>query len=117
MLNHELVPHQELVPHEDEASELEPWGLMAVDAEGNSRLRKELLPKVLISDPAVQAVKEMAEVASEHPMSAGWLRDARAQGHPEEPHRRNEHRISTHRRGELRRRDHAGDHQFVLQTT
>ena len=75
VLNHELVPHQELVPHEDEASELEPWGLMAVDAEGNSRLRKELLPKVLISDPAVQAVKEMAEVASEHPMSAGWLRD------------------------------------------
>ena len=48
---------------------------MAVDAEGNSRLRKELLPKVLISDPAVQAVKEMAEAASEHPMSAGWLRD------------------------------------------
>ncbi len=75
VLNHELVPHQELVPHEDEASELEPWGLMAVDAEGNSRLRKELLPKVLISDPAVQAVKEMAEAASEHPMSAGWLRD------------------------------------------
>ena len=48
------------------------------------RLAKELLPKVLISDPVVQAVKETAEVedmarlaadADHTPLPAGWIAD------------------------------------------
>ena len=50
VLNHELVPHHELVPVEDEAKGLSPWSLMTTDAEGNERLAKERLPKILIND-------------------------------------------------------------------
>jgi len=71
-LNHELVPHHELVPVEDEAKVLSPWSLMTTDAEGNERLAKERLPKILINDPAVQILKEMEEAKIEG-LPAGWL--------------------------------------------
>ena len=46
VLNHHLVPHQEIVQSEEE--ELAPWGLIQMDAEtGETRLAKELLPKIL----------------------------------------------------------------------
>ena len=72
VLNHELVPHHELVPVEDEAKVLSPWSLMTTDAEGNERLAKERLPKILINDPAVQILKEMEETKIED-LPAGWL--------------------------------------------
>ena len=72
VLNHELVPHHELVPIEDEAKVLSPWSLMTTDAEGNQRLAKERLPKILINDPAVQILKEMEEAQIEG-LPAGWL--------------------------------------------
>lgn len=72
VLNHELVPHHELVPVEDEAKVLSPWSLMTTDAEGNQRLAKERLPKILINDPAVQILKEMEEAQTEG-LPAGWL--------------------------------------------
>ncbi len=72
VLNHELVPHHELVPVEDEAKVLSPWSLMTTDAEGNQRLAKERLPKILINDPAVQILKEMEEAQVEG-LPAGWL--------------------------------------------
>ena len=72
VLNHELVPHHELVPVEDEAKVLSPWSLMTTDAEGNQRLAKERLPKILINDPAVQILKEMEEAQIEG-LPAGWL--------------------------------------------
>ncbi len=72
VLNHELVPHHELVPVEDEAKVLSPWSLMTTDAEGNERLAKERLPKILINDPAVQILKEMEEAMIEG-LPAGWL--------------------------------------------
>ena len=85
VLNHVLVPHQELVAVEDEESELEPWGLLTTDEEtGEPRLAKELLPKILITDPVVQVIKETVERArdansegdEEHvPLPAGWLSD------------------------------------------
>ncbi|MGB2506326.1 MAG: hypothetical protein ACPIFP_01220, partial [Candidatus Poseidoniaceae archaeon] len=45
-----------------EAEELEPWDLVREDPEtGEHRLAKELLPKILITDPVVQVIKEAAE--------------------------------------------------------
>ena len=72
ILNHELVPHHELVDIEDEERVLFPWGLLTTDAEGNPRLAKERLPKILINDPAVQVLKEMEESKVEG-LPAGWL--------------------------------------------
>ena len=72
VLNHVLVPHHELVPIESEESVLEPWGLKTDDAFGTDRLAKELLPKILITDPAIQAIKEMEEIDNED-LPAGWL--------------------------------------------
>ena len=92
-LNHELVPHQELLgdanisPEEQyiiERDELSPWGLEEVDEDGEPRLAKELLPKVLISDPVVQSIKEAAELIDNaalaanpdhRPLAAGWIAD------------------------------------------
>ncbi|MEC7272982.1 MAG: DNA-directed RNA polymerase subunit RpoH/Rpb5 C-terminal domain-containing protein, partial [Candidatus Thermoplasmatota archaeon] len=92
-LNHELVPHQELLGDANitadeqyaiERDELSPWGLEEMDEDGNPRLAKELLPKVLISDPVVQAIKEAAEVLDNaalaanpdhRPLAAGWIAD------------------------------------------
>ncbi len=71
VLNHELTPHHELVSEDNEADELSPWNLMTTN-NGVDRLRKELLPKILITDPAIQALKEAAE--QEDPeLRAGWL--------------------------------------------
>jgi len=61
VLNHFLVPHHELLPIDSEAEELDPWGLNQTDSYGNDRLASELLPKVLITDPAVQAIKSTTE--------------------------------------------------------
>ena len=72
VLNHVLVPHHELVPIESEAEVLEPWDLRTDDAFGIDRLAKELLPKILITDPAIQAIKEMEEINNEE-LPAGWL--------------------------------------------
>ena len=72
ILNHELVPHHELVDVEDEERVLFPWGLLTTDAEGNPRLAKERLPKILINDPAVQVLKELEESKVEG-LPAGWL--------------------------------------------
>ena len=72
-LNHELVPHHELLPSEEEATALAPWKLEMPDISGEgTRLAKELLPKILITDPAVQALKEMEETANDE-LPAGWL--------------------------------------------
>lgn len=85
VLNHEMVPHQELVEVEDEETALEPWGLVVDDEEtGEPRLAKELLPKILITDPVIQVIKETKEKEDmllsaadpEHvPLPAGWLAD------------------------------------------
>ena len=85
VLNHVLVPHQELVPVEEEAEVLEPWGLLTTDEEtGEPRLAKELLPKILITDPVVQVIKETVERKRDSetsedeetvPLPAGWLSD------------------------------------------
>jgi len=72
VLNHFLVPHHELVDVDAEASELAPWGLETTDNEGGTRLAKELLPKILITDPAVQAIKEQVETETDD-LPAGWL--------------------------------------------
>ena len=73
VLNHGLVPHHELVPVDEEATMLSPWGLEYPDISGEgTRLAKELLPKILITDPAVQVLKEMAEVDNAE-LPAGWL--------------------------------------------
>ena len=72
VLNHLLVPHHELVPIDHEADELEPWDLLQNDVQGNDRLAKELLPKILITDPAIQAIKEMEESENDE-LPAGWL--------------------------------------------
>ena len=93
-LNHELVPHQELVgaaniseeeQFEVESNELAPWQMLQPDEEtGEDRLAKELLPKILITDPVVQVIKETEESADnarlaadpEHkPLAAGWIAD------------------------------------------
>ena len=72
VLNHILVPHHELVPEEEEAAVLSPWGLEVSDNDGGTRIGKELLPKILITDPAVQAIKEKVESELED-LPAGWL--------------------------------------------
>ena len=72
VLNHFLVPHHELVPIESEAEVLEPWGLTTDDAFGTGRLAKELLPKILITDPTIQVIKEMEESENDE-LPAGWL--------------------------------------------
>ena len=93
-LNHEIVPHQELLGRANisaeeqfdlEKDELSPWGLLETDSEtGEPRLAKEILPKILITDPVVQAIKETCEKADiaelaanpEHsPLPAGWIAD------------------------------------------
>ena len=93
-LNHELVPHQELVgpanisPEEQlaiEMEELAPWQMVQPDVEtGEDRLAKELLPKILITDPVVQVIKETEEAKDSaahladpdhRPLAAGWIAD------------------------------------------
>ena len=93
-LNHELVPHQELVgapniseeeQYEIESKELAPWQMVQPDEEtGEDRLAKELLPKILITDPVVQVIKELSEAEDnarlaadpDHkPLAAGWIAD------------------------------------------
>ena len=72
VLNHELVPHHELVPEDEEKEALSPWDLIQTDVDGVERLAKELLPKILITDPAVQVLKEVHEQEDEE-LRAGWL--------------------------------------------
>ena len=72
VLNHLLVPHHELVPIEEEEQTLTPWGLLQNQPDGSIRLARELLPKILITDPAVQAIKE-AEETEDDELPAGWL--------------------------------------------
>ena len=72
VLNHFLVPHHELVDSDKEAESLAPWGLEVPDNEGGIRIAKELLPKILITDPAVQAIKEHIEAEADD-LPAGWL--------------------------------------------
>jgi DNA-directed RNA polymerase subunit H (RpoH/RPB5) len=85
VLNHEMVPHQELIEEEEEEEALAPWGLIVDDEEtGEPRLAKELLPKIHITDPVIQVIKETKEKEDmlltaadpEHvPLPAGWLAD------------------------------------------
>ena len=72
VLNHILVPHHELVPVEEEETSLAPWDMMVNNGDGSKRLAKELLPKILITDPAIQAIKESVEVENDA-LPAGWL--------------------------------------------
>ena len=72
VLNHILVPHHELLPIEDEESSLAPWDMMVNNADGTKRLAKELLPKILITDSAIQAIKESVELENDD-LPAGWL--------------------------------------------
>ena len=72
VLNHELVPHHELVPEDEEKEALMPWDLIQTDVDGVERLAKELLPKILITDPAVQVLKEVHEQEDEE-LRAVWL--------------------------------------------
>jgi len=72
VLNHILVPHHELVPLEEEEQPLAPWGLLQNQPDGSIRLARELLPKILITDPAVQAIKEAEEIEDDE-LPAGWL--------------------------------------------
>ena len=72
VLNHFLVPHHELVSMKDEESLLSPWLTPDIESDGTSRLAKELLPKILITDPAIQAIKEVEELGNSE-LPAGWL--------------------------------------------
>ena len=72
VLNHILVTHHELVPVEEEEASLAPWDMMVNNADGSKRLAKELLPKILITDPAIQAIKESVETEDDE-LPAGWL--------------------------------------------
>ena len=72
VLNHILVPHHELLPVEEEEEALAPWCLLEEQSDGGTRLAKELLPKILITDPAVQAIKEAVEIEDAE-LPAGWL--------------------------------------------
>ena len=73
VLNHHLVPHHELLPEDEESTALSPWKLEVPDISGEgTRLAKELLPKILITDPVVQVLKEMAEIEDAE-LPAGWL--------------------------------------------
>jgi len=49
-----------------------PGDLIQTDVDGVERLAKELLPKILITDPAVQVLKEVHEQEDEE-LRAGWL--------------------------------------------
>ena len=49
-----------------------PWDMMVNNADGSKRLAKELLPKILITDPAIQAIKESVETEDDE-LPAGWL--------------------------------------------
>jgi len=51
---------------------LAPWRLLEEQSDGGTRLAKELLPKILITDPAVQAIKEAVEIEDAE-LPAGWL--------------------------------------------
>ena len=83
VLNHHLVPHHELLDVDEEASALSPWKLEVPDISGEgTRLAKELLPKILITDPVIQVLKETEEkedmeLATDNPdrtpLPAGWL--------------------------------------------
>ena len=73
-----------LVEIDDEEEVLSPWGLMQEEHDGTMRLAKELLPKVLITDPVIQVIKEKVEALDaansaenpDHtPLPAGWLAD------------------------------------------
>lgn len=72
VLNHFLVPHHELLEIEHEAEQLSPWLQETPDVNGEMRIAKELLPKILITDPAIQAIKEKVE-ADLDDLPAGWL--------------------------------------------
>ena len=72
VLNHEIVPLHELVDEDKQIEELSPWDLIGTDIDGSPRLRIELLPKILITDPAIQAMKEAME-QSDDELRAGWL--------------------------------------------
>jgi DNA-directed RNA polymerase subunit H (RpoH/RPB5) len=72
VLNHFLVPHHELVPLDEEENQLAPWDILTTESDGSKRLAKELLPKVLITDPAIQAIKEVEELENSE-LPAGWL--------------------------------------------
>ena len=72
VLNHILVPHHELLPVEEEEEALAPWCLLEEQSDGGTRLARELLPKILITDPAVQAIKEAVEIEDAE-LPAGWL--------------------------------------------
>jgi DNA-directed RNA polymerase subunit H (RpoH/RPB5) len=72
VLNHILVPHHELLPVEEEEQALAPWCLLEEQSDGGTRLARELLPKILITDPAVQAIKEAVEIEDAE-LPAGWL--------------------------------------------
>ena len=49
-----------------------PWDMMVKDGDDSKRLAKELLPKILITDPAIQAIKESVELDNDE-LPAGWL--------------------------------------------
>jgi DNA-directed RNA polymerase subunit H (RpoH/RPB5) len=72
VLNHFLVPHHELLEIEHEVEQLSPWLQETPDVNGEMRIAKELLPKILITDPAIQAIKEKVE-ADLDDLPAGWL--------------------------------------------
>ena len=73
VLNHHLVPHHELLLVDEEATALSPWKLEVPHISGEgTRLAKELLPKILITDPVIQVLKEMAEIEDDE-LPAGWL--------------------------------------------
>ena len=72
VLNHFLVPHHELLEIEHEVAQLSPWLQETPDVNGEMRIAKELLPKILITDPAIQAIKEKVE-ADLDDLPAGWL--------------------------------------------
>jgi DNA-directed RNA polymerase subunit H (RpoH/RPB5) len=46
--------------------------MLQTEYDGTTRLAKELLPKVLITDPAIQAIKELEESKNSE-LPAGWL--------------------------------------------
>ena len=68
-----------------EREEFAPWQMVEIDDEtGKERIQKELLPKILITDPVVQVLKEQAESIDnaklaadpDHkPLAAGWIAD------------------------------------------
>lgn len=71
-LNHDLVPHHELVEEENLGEVLDEWGLNIIEDDGTPRIARELLPKILVTDPVVQVIKETEE--AENPeLAAGWL--------------------------------------------